>query len=345
MLLSLPIVIAALIAGFLSFSSHPSYVSTASLWVDTPPGQNSSVGSAAQLAQSPAAEEQQLVTELLATRKIRLAIGKRIGVGPTEASYALATLTTSTPGPQVLQFSYAAGTPAAATKTLGAALTELQQASYVLIDQHVAGAVSLAKAQVQQANQALNAARNQLNTYVSEHPGSTNATPTFAALTQAEANANSELAQDNANLDSAELAQQSGGGFSVRTIDSPTPPYTTGGGKRKQAEGLLGGLIAGALISLLGTIALTKGKPDPWYDELVNGSTSARLKPSRTPDHASIATGPSDGVLADSAAGPVHVGAASGSAPEGAGSARNFFVANRRLILDRSHRGSNSGPS
>ena len=52
-LLSLPIVLAGLIAGFLVFTSRPSYVSTASLWVDTPTGQNSSVGSATQLAVSP----------------------------------------------------------------------------------------------------------------------------------------------------------------------------------------------------------------------------------------------------------------------------------------------------
>jgi uncharacterized protein involved in exopolysaccharide biosynthesis len=293
-LLSAPIVLAGLIAGLLVFTSRPSYVSTASLWVDNPPGQASSVGSAAatQPASSPASQEQQVVTELLATRLVKVAIGKRLGEDFTQIQAALTMLTTSTPGPQVLQFSFTGATPAAATTTLSAAMTELQQASAQFIDQRADDAMSYANAQVQQAKQS-----------------------------------------------------QSPSGFSVRVIDPPTPPYTSGKGKKKQLEGLLGGLLADALISLLGTIALTRGKPDPWDDELAKGSTAAG---DGTPlDHRSVGTDASDGELATSAHGNGLTDTAGGGSAEGKVGTRHRLPAftNSRFIADSSDRGSNGGPS
>ena len=285
------------------------------------------------------AQEQEVVTELLATRQVKVAIGKRLGEGSTQISPALPTLTTSTPGPQVLQFSLAGATPVAATTTLSAALTELQQASAPLIAQHAVDAVSYAKAQVQQANQALSAARNQVNAYQRQHPGATGADPTYASLTQAEANADSRLAQDTVSLNTAEgAALQSPSGFSVRVIDPPTPPYASGGGKKNQVEGLLGGLLAGALISLLGTIALTRGKPDPWDDELAKGSTAAGE--GTTLDHGSVGTDVSDGALATSAHGNGLVDAAGGGSAEGKVSARHHLPVFTN-IADSSDRGSN----
>jgi hypothetical protein len=127
---------------------------------------------------------------------------------------------------------------------------------------------------VQEAHKAVATARNQENAYLEQHPGSTQGgDPNLAALASAVAAANSELAQANATLTADKGASNAIG--SAQIIDAPSLPGGPTSGKKKELEGILGGLIAGMMISLLGTIALTRGKSDRWEDELAEGLVPA----------------------------------------------------------------------
>jgi hypothetical protein len=65
-------------------------------------------------------------------------------------------------------------------------------------------------------------------------------------------------------LEKQTASYKAGSAFSV--IDSPSPGASLTSHK-KQLLAIIGGLFAGALISLLGTVALTPGRADPWEDE------------------------------------------------------------------------------
>ena len=192
-LLSIPIVVATLIGGWLVVSAPKSYRSTTSLWVNSP---SYSSANAAPGATAPAADEQNVLSELLSTQEFLLTIGRQSGLGQSDHRILAALggkVISVTPGPQVLQISLSGPNPAVTQNTLRTLVSELQQD-----------------------------------------------------------------------------AVQFNGGQSrdtFRVIDPATPGGLTAS-KKKDIEGILGGLVAGLVISLLGTIALTRSKTDPWEDEM-----------------------------------------------------------------------------
>lgn len=214
-LLSVPIVLAVVISGWLVLSKAPSYSSTANLWVSYPKSANSSLTKASPGIIPPAQQEQGVFKELLATRAFALKVGHTSALAPYLASHASGgssplsflsskgggslddqiilalgpkQVSTSVPGPQVLQLSYTGPTAAVARSTLGALVTQLQQRS-----------------------------------------------------------------------------AHYGAGNSLQVIDSPGAA-TSSVSHKKQLLGILGGLFAGALISFLGAVALTRGKSNPLED-------------------------------------------------------------------------------
>jgi hypothetical protein len=71
----------------------------------------------------------------------------------------------------------------------------------------------------------------------------------------------------------------------VQVVDAPTVPPGPTSGMSKQLLGILGGLLAGVLISFLGTVALTRGKSNPWEDELaVANPIPVAVRPSSAPE-------------------------------------------------------------
>jgi hypothetical protein len=213
-------------------SKAPSYTSTANLWVSYPKSANSSLTKASPGIIPPAQQEQGVFKELLATRAFALEVGHSSALAPYLASHGSGgssplsflgskgggslddriilalgpkQVSTSVPGPQVLQMSYTGPTAAVARSTLGALVTQLRQRS--------------------------------------AHYGAGNA---------------------------------------LRVIDSPGAA-TSSVSHKKQLLGILGGLFAGALISFLGAVALTRGKPNPL--EAPNVASLGAVFPSPNGNH------------------------------------------------------------
>jgi hypothetical protein len=318
LLLTAPIVAAVLIAAVLMLGSPKSYESTASLWVDTPATTDSSLGNLNVAITPPSTQEQDVFTELLATPNFALTVGHHSLLGPYLAGHSSGGLlsgllgggggsldsqirsalgpkqiTSTVPGPQVLQISFSGPTPAVAQSTLNALVSELQGDSELFSQQHNQSALNYYKAQVQTATQAILQARNQADAYRNQHPNATTASdPNLAALSTAETAAGSQLTQANAGLGAAASAVKDGATVTqVHVIDAAGPAVATSG-KKKALEGIVAGLLAGALISFLGTIALTRRESDPWEDEIAEAATSSRQAESPVAADASSSVGP-----------------------------------------------------
>ncbi len=299
-LLSVPMVIGAVLGGVFAFNGTKTFMSTTRLWVDTAPPAASTVGDDGPvLSATPASAEQSVLTELLTTHAFAKAVaqnsllGKYLksggGGGGTLSSLlgsplntlgsALAPIqvSTVTTGPQILQISYEGPTPAVAQSTLGALTKQLQEDSSGFTTQHNQAALAYDRAQVKVAAQAVAQARDQVSQYLKQNPGaSANTDPNLSVLTGAESAAATQLTQATTALNQASVSR--GGGWAVEVVDAPGAATPVGGGKKKMIELILGGLLAGALISFLGSVALTPGRKEPWEDELPMGTPAARAK-------------------------------------------------------------------
>ncbi len=325
LLLSAPIVVAVLIAAVFVLGSPKSYQSTASLWVDTPATTDSSLGNLNLADTPPSTQEQNVLIELLATPNFALTVAHHSLLGPYLAAHSSGgsglsgllgggggsldsqirsalspkQVTSTVPGPQVLQIGLSGPTPAVAQSTLNALVSELQSQSEQFSLQHNQSALSYYKTQVQTATQAILQARNQADAYRSQHPGASPTTdPNLTALSTAETAAGSQLTQANAGLGAAASAVKDGATVTqVHVIDAAGAAVQTGG-KKKELEGIIGGLLAGVLISFLGTIALTRRESDPWEDEIAEAATpslkaesSLEAETGSAVGHAAVATG------------------------------------------------------
>jgi hypothetical protein len=279
-LLSVPLVLGAVVAGVLAAGHASSFTSAATLWVDSAPPAQSSVGAGAPQSQ-PAMAEQTLLTELLATPSFAGAVvrnsllSKDAGsnmASETAAAAALPTQITSTvPGPQVLQISLNGSNGEVVTSTLTALVNELEKDGAGLTTSYDESAISYYRSQVAADSKAAVAARSQVASYEAAHPRASNGSdPNLAALTSVATAANSQLTAANSSLNGAEGALKSGGdGWLVRVVDPPNAATSIAQGKKKLVEDVLGGLVGGALISFLVAVALTPTrKRDPWEDEL-----------------------------------------------------------------------------
>jgi uncharacterized protein involved in exopolysaccharide biosynthesis len=295
-LLSLPIVIATLIGAWLVIGAPKSYDSTVSLWVDNPASSTSSIQDLNPSLTPPSQQEQTILSELLATDTFDqqvasqsslgsyLASNPSTGSGPTAllgklsggggsianriaAALSAKNVVSAVPGPQILQITYSGPTPEVSQSTLKAIVAVLQKETARYLAQHNQASLGYDESQVQTARTAVSTARDAENAYLAQHPGANQGDPAMAALISNVAAATSQLAQANSALTAAKAAN-SGAAGNATVIDAPDLPASPTGGKKKEIEGVLGGLIAGIFISLLGTIALTRGKSDPWEEEL-----------------------------------------------------------------------------
>jgi uncharacterized protein involved in exopolysaccharide biosynthesis len=278
-LFCLPIILGALVAGVFVFATQKSYKSTASLWVDTTPPAQSSIGAGSSaLVQPPASAEGGILSELLTTGSFASAVaqnsllGKSLGSVASIRQHAAALLGTGqvvpiVEGNQVLQISYTASSPAMATSVLAAIIAQLQNYTDRLTSQHNRDAVASATEQLKAAETALATARGNVASYKARRPKVTQADPNYAALVAAENNAVARLGQANAALGQVAGAGNAGG-WLIHVIDPPTNAGSAGMGKKKIVEIIFGGAMVGLLVSFLAVIALTPAKKEVWEDEL-----------------------------------------------------------------------------
>jgi hypothetical protein len=287
-LFCLPMLLGVVAAGYLAVQTGKTFTATTSLWVDTaPPVASSASSDSPPLSSAPAAAEQGILTELLTTNDFAVAVaknsllGKYLGGGDAavenNAANALeqGQVAGTISGQQVLKISYTGPSPDVAKTTVAAIAQQLKVFNDKLTGQHDDAAVTYAQQQVTQASKTLAAARNALSQYLSQHPSAGQSDPNFAALSSAEVNANNSLGSANTALAQAVGARASGG-WTMQLIDEPTV-FPVAKGKKKMVEEILGGLIGGALLSLLVVIALTPAKKDPWdEDDFPSASPVAR---------------------------------------------------------------------
>jgi uncharacterized protein involved in exopolysaccharide biosynthesis len=280
LLLSLPIILGVIAAGAIVATHKATFQSSASLWIDTAPPIASSVGSAAAvLPNQPAAAEQSVLNELLATQAFAISVARSSALGAylsrsgplaktAPAALESQQVTAVVAGPQVLQITYKGPNATVAQSTLRAIVSQLQSDSNGLSAEHENAAVRYDQAQVAQATAGVTSARTAAAAYLARHPhASSQSDPNLAALNAAENTASQQLGQAEGALSQAS-ASRSEGGWLVQVLDPPRAGTSLAYGKKKMLETVLGGALAGVLISLLGTIALTPAPPSPWEDEI-----------------------------------------------------------------------------
>ena len=261
-LFSLPVALAMVISLLFVLGSPKAYEAQATLWIDNPPPGASSIDNANPATLTPSTRAQQLLTELLASRSFRLAVGARGGLtrylaGHTSTGFSPVALIrgkqplsnrvesaldpkhvlTATPGPQFLAISLKGPNPAVAANTLWALINQLNHARAKIYIDREEGAVTFFQTQVDAATEAIAAAQT---------PQTKDAALTrLARMTKA-------LNQARLNLDAVKLQK---GAFKVQ--DAPTPPTGPVSGKKKAVFAVAAGLFVGAIVSFIGILLLS----------------------------------------------------------------------------------------
>jgi hypothetical protein len=255
-----PVVLTTLIALLFVLGSPKVYEAQANLLVDTPAPEASSFDQTNPTVTTPAAQAQQLLNELLATRSFRLAVGKRGGLQKYLATHSSSGLLdtlrgkqpldnrvvqaldakhvmTSLPGPQILGISFKGPDPAVAANTLWALIRQLghERASFRI--QREEGAVTYYQGLVDAARAAL---------------GTATTSQEVAVAARRLTNASKSLNQTKLTLAATKLQK---GSFVVR--DAPKPPTGSVSGKKKVLFALVAGLFLGGLLSFLGVVVVS----------------------------------------------------------------------------------------
>lgn len=161
-------------------------------------------------------------------------------------------------GPHVLELSFDAQTPTVASQTLSELLAQFKKERTALRTDALTGYRNM----VVSASDALTKAQTTIGSYLREHPNATSKDPQFRALVHSEQSAIHELgsATQVFNQQSDTLVSAGSGQPTLVVLDSPKPPTAPLAGKRHLVMGIVAGLFAGCLISILGIVVLTKVK-------------------------------------------------------------------------------------
>jgi hypothetical protein len=256
----LPALLAAIAAGVLSHKA-PTYASTGSLWVDNQVSSSSSlnVNPGSTQATTPAGAEQSVLSELLTTAKFDRAVATGAGLSPAFVGEVASGVTSTTPGPQVLQLSYIGPSPTMAHAVVQSVITQLQTFSHRWARDFADAAVAYYKTQVATAAHALTKARQDR----SETPNIGN-----SALNSATAALNS----NNSALSQAQVQASSNNGFAtVEVLDQPSINPTPLKGLKQVVETAFAAAAAMLLLSAIVIVIRTPGGEDKW-DEEMSGS-------------------------------------------------------------------------
>lgn len=173
-------------------------------------------------------------------------------------------------GPQVLELSYDGPSPAVSRSVLESLIKELG-AAHTAFGQNIGKTASTYYQQKLAVATSL-AAGNQgsLSAYQRAHPDATAENDsTLAALADESRLANAKRADVAAANQQAETeAQSNNANATVKAIDPPTLPAAPVSDLPSKAEGLLGGIFAGLVVSLLALIGLTPRAPIRWDAEV-----------------------------------------------------------------------------
>jgi hypothetical protein len=287
LLFLLPPVILALAIGFVSYAGSKTYASTASLWVDNNAAASNSslaVGPTDIQSVQPSAAEQTVLNELLATgtfdTNVALGTGMVSKAGASSLAQTIRSAVTSTvPGPQVLQVNFTGSSPLIAERVVASVLTQLQRETQRFSRDFGTAALAYDRTQEQSAAKTVAQAKAAVNSYLKLHPSATaQSDQTYASLVAALSDATSALNSATTQLNQAGAqAQGTVSGVTLSVLDAPSlnPAPTTG--LKSLMMKVIGGGVAGLLISFIIIVILTPGGADDWAADI----TAARDEGSR----------------------------------------------------------------
>jgi uncharacterized protein involved in exopolysaccharide biosynthesis len=277
----IPVVLAALIAGWAGASAPKMYRSGATLWSDSATSTSALFG-----ALPPAGQDQQLLNELLTTRYFEESIARTsslesyLRTHPSDGSGAAALIgklkgpkslddrlaaalgpkrvTSNAKGPHVLEVNYDAPSPQLAVSTLRAIVVQFRQQRTALR----ADALTAAQKQVSSASTTLAEARMKVTSYLDQHPSSRRSDAELQALAVSEREAVTALSNATDTMSQATQAVANGESSQtvLRVIDPPQLPTGPTAGKKKLVETCVAGLFAGAAVSGIGVVMLARRK-------------------------------------------------------------------------------------
>ncbi len=281
LLFLLPVLLGMVFGLLVALGSPTLYRSNATLAIKSLDTASSQFG-----ALPPAAQNQAMLTELLATRtfvdnvavkspleeylKTHTSMGwgpttllKRALKGPPSLEQRIAEalspkhVTSTLPGSDLLEIGLEAPDPALARSTLRVLISEfLRERTRLQSNALTAATGSFTKARTQ-----LTQAQTDLNTYSHSHPGSTTTTdPELKSLTNAvlQAVRGVRAAANVMNTASAAVSGGTGLPATVSTFDKPRLPIGPTTGKKRVVELAIAGAFVGALLSFLGIVFLSR---------------------------------------------------------------------------------------
>jgi hypothetical protein len=283
LLFSLPVVITMLLALWFVVGTPKAYKATSSIWVDNPVPGASSLNEANPSLVTPAAQAQQLLSELLATKQFRLEVGRKgplskyyathssDGWGPkgilrkvrgsasvddrTAAALDAKHVLTTVAGPQVLGVELHGPTPVATVGTLKALLQAFNRQRGSLDVNRQQMAMTHFKSQMDAATATI----ADLNAKIASASTTGLTYPEVKGLIQARRIAEGRLTTGTRGYNQASLslaaAKQEKSSFEV--LDAPGLPAPAVSGLKKSLFGLVAGIFVGVLISFLGIVLFT----------------------------------------------------------------------------------------
>jgi uncharacterized protein involved in exopolysaccharide biosynthesis len=280
LLFSLPVVIMAVLALWVVVGTPKEYKAGAALFVDNPVTQPSSFYNPNPSEPTPAAQAQQLLTELMATRSFRMKVGRKgpltkyLATHPSEGWGPKGLLRkvrgtgsaedrtwealdekhviTALPGGQIMSIELHGPTPEVAVGTLSALVATLGQERRAIDVARQQSAVTHFKNQMDTATRAI----NQIDARIA----SGTVSPAQAqVLDQSRKAAVTRLKRGTRGYNQAALslaaAREAPSTYQVR--DKPSLPAPAVSGMKKSVFGVVAGIFVGFLISFLAIVLLT----------------------------------------------------------------------------------------
>jgi uncharacterized protein involved in exopolysaccharide biosynthesis len=263
LLVSLPLIITLICALGYEFKQPRQYVSTATLWADSPVPNDSTILSAPNPA--PASAEAGVLSELLQTHQFLDSVLKRDPSAEFLVGH-VKDISLETPGPQVLSVSVTSKSPALASNANQAVIDEFLAEVKSNTGLRGLALQNYYKQQLDTASNALATAQEELGQYLRAHPASSGSTndPVATQLAGTVAAAQQQYATARSNYDSAGLGLSTGASLSeLHVIDKPQIPTAPKSMKKKLLFAGVGGLLGGLVLSLSLLAILVTIRPAP----------------------------------------------------------------------------------
>jgi uncharacterized protein involved in exopolysaccharide biosynthesis len=258
-----PMVLALVVGLGYELSSPHHYQAQGTLWADAPVPDNSTVFAQNPPTPSPASQAATTLNELLATQHFLGEIGSRspwagyLRQHPSAVNTVMGSVpkstTVSTLGPQVVSVSYQSSDAATSASMVRAIMKAFVSDLVSLQRQRDQQQITYDRQNLQTASNALTAAQQQLSQYLFVHPQQPGATvdPTVTQLSGNVATAEQQYGSAVSNYNNSELGLSSASDSSqLHVIDRPLIGSLQGS-KKKIVYAGIGGLFAGAVISIL----------------------------------------------------------------------------------------------